>query len=438
MSAAEIVLTAPWIIPIRPSGAVLRDHAIVVRSDRIIDVLPQCEVQSKYPEFLVEHFASHALIPGLVNAHTHAAMNLLRGIADDRPLMDWLNNHIWPLEKMWVGEEFVQDGVDLAIAEMLRGGVTSFNDMYFFPEVTSRRAIHSGIRAKIGLIVVDFPTSWARNPEEYFTKGLAVKDDYQHHPNLSFAFAPHAPYTVSDEPLSRIGTLAHEMDIPIHIHLHETQDEIRQSLEVHGMRPIERLRRLDLLGPQLMAVHMTQLEDDEIALILESGVSVIHCPESNLKLGSGFCPVSRLLKEGINIGLGTDGAASNNDLDLFGEMRTAALLAKGLTGDASTVPAESALEMATLGGAKALGLDDKTGSLESGKLADITAIRLDLIETQPLFHPISDLVYSASRHQVTDVWVGGRRLLKARKLTTLDEHDLLMRVEYWRERLSNS
>lgn len=438
MPAAEIVLTAPWIIPIRPSGAILRDYAILVRGHRIGDLLPLSEVPARYPKVPIESFPAHALIPGLVNAHTHAAMTLLRGIADDLPLMTWLNDHIWPIEKQWVCESFVADGVDLAIAEMIRGGITCFNDMYFFSETTCQRVIQSGIRASIGMVVVDFPTAWASCADEYLQKGLAVKNDYQHHPNLSFALAPHAPYTVSDEPLIQIRNLSRELDLPIHMHLHETRDEITQSLQSHGVRPLERLRQLELLSPRLMAVHMTQLEPREIDWVLEHGIQVIHCPESNLKLGSGFCPLARLVDQGASVALGTDGAASNNDLDLLGEMRTAALLAKGISGDPSCIPAETALEMATLQGAKALGIGDVTGSLEPGKMADITAIRLDGLETQPLYHPIAEIVYSASRHQVSDVWVGGKRLLSQRQLTTIDTVDLRGRVRQWGERLSNS
>lgn len=431
----DTLLTARWIIPVEPDGLVLENHALALSGGRIADLLPAAEARAQYPEAVEESFPGHALIPGFVNAHTHAAMALLRGVADDKPLMEWLTDHIWPLEQQWVGEAFVRDGTDLALAEMIRGGVTCFNDMYFFPEVTARRASLCGMRAVAGMILVDFPSAWASGPEEYLSKGLALHDEWRHDPLVTTAFAPHAPYSVSDEPLLRARTLAAELDRPVHMHLHETADEVEQSRKQYGMRPIKRLQQLDLLGPSLVAVHMTQLADDEIALIARSGASVVHCPESNLKLASGFCPVAKLVQAGVNVAIGTDGAASNNDLDVMGEMRMAALLAKAVSGDASAIPAHTALRMATLNGAKALGLDGETGSLEIGKSADITAIRLDGIETQPLFHPISDLVYAASRHQVSDVWVAGRRLLKGRALTTLNSEEICRKAAGWREKL---
>lgn len=435
MLAAQHLLSARWIIPVEPNSVVLEHHALVIRDGRILEILPSDEARRRYPDAHSEDFPDHTLIPGLINAHTHAAMSLMRGIADDRPLMEWLTDHIWPLEQKWMGETFVREGSDLAMAEMIRGGITCFNDMYFFPEVTAQQAIRCGMRAVLGMILVDFPSAWASGPAEYLEKGLSLRDEHLNNPLVSFAFAPHAPYSVSDEPLLRIATLAAELDLPIHMHLHETADEIEQSRQHYGMRPISRLKQLELLGPGYIAVHMTQLTDQEITLLARTGASVVHCPESNLKLASGFCPVARLLGAGVNVAIGTDGAASNNDLDVMGEMRMAALLAKAVSGDASAVPAHTALRMATLNGAKALGLESEIGSLEAGKWADITAVRLDRIETQPMFNPVSDLVYAASRHQVSDVWVGGRRLLRNRELTTLDIADISHKARLWREKL---
>ena len=260
-----------------------------------------------------------------------------RGNADDLPLMEWLEQHIWPLERRYAGEAFVRDGTDLALAEMLRGGVTCFNDMYFFPEVTARQVIKSGMRATLGMILVDFPTAYADGVDEYLSKGLALYDSLRDDPLVHAAFAPHAPYTVSDEPLARMRTLAEELGCPIHMHLHETADEVRQGRASHGMSPLKRLGQLDLLSPQFIAVHMTQLDAADVDYFARCGGSVVHCPESNLKLASGFCPVAKLLAAGINVALGTDGPASNNDLDVLGEMKTAALLAKGVAGDARAV-----------------------------------------------------------------------------------------------------
>jgi 5-methylthioadenosine/S-adenosylhomocysteine deaminase len=376
-------------------------------------------------------------LPGLINSHTHAAMTLMRGIADDLHLMDWLQNHIWPLEQKWMSEAFVRDGTDLAIAEMIMGGTTCFNDMYFYPEITAGQAIQHGIRASIGLIVIDFPTVWAENSEEYIEKGLALHDQLRHQPLISTAFAPHAPYTVSDEPLQKIRTFADELELPITMHVHETRHEVEEAREKNGQRPLQRLHELGLINPSFLAVHMTQLTDDEISLFAQSGAHIVHCPESNLKLASGFCPVAKCIAAGINVALGTDGAASNNDLDMFGEMRTAALLGKAVAGDASAVPAMTALRMATINGAKALGLDNEIGSLSIGKSADVIAIDLSCLETQPLYCPISQIVYAASRQQVTDLWVAGKRLLKQRQLTTINLGDLKLKIAEWQQRLAS-
>jgi 5-methylthioadenosine/S-adenosylhomocysteine deaminase len=420
MKSIDTLLHARWIIPVEGEKNCLEQHSIAIHDERILDILPTREAQQNYRAQSEHVYSQHALIPGLVNAHTHAAMSLFRGIADDLALMDWLENHIWPAEAKWVNEEFVQLGTELATAEMLRSGTTCFNDMYFFPDVAARAASKAGIRATVGLIVLDFPTIWARDANEYIDKGLEVHDIYRNDELINTAFAPHSPYTVSNEPLEKIRMLADELDRPVHMHVHETAYEVDESIKNTGMRPFERLASIDMVSPNLVAVHMTQLENEEIAQLASAGSHVVHCPESNLKLASGFCPVGKLLNAGVNVALGTDGAASNNDLDMFSEMRTAALLAKGVSGDATVVPAHRALEMATLNGAKALGLDKKTGSLTPGKFADIVAINFDTIEATPVYDPVSHLVYCCNREQVSDVWVAGKHVMKDRILTTLD------------------
>ncbi len=435
---ADSIIHAGWIIPVEPDQTVLKHHSLVIRHGLILDILPTRQCQQKYSANIEDCLLNHILVPGFVNTHTHAAMNLLRGYADDLPLMQWLSEHIWPAEKQWVDYEFVQQGTELAIAEMLRSGTTTFNDMYFFPDAAAKAVHQTGIRAVMGLIIIDFPSAWAQDSEEYLHKGLEVHEQYRHHPLISTTLAPHAPYTVGDESLQRVKTYAAELDIPIHIHLHETRDEVEQAVKNSGARPIERLRQLDLLSPRLLAVHMTQLQDDEIQLLKEHEVNVIHCPESNLKLASGFCQVHSLLERSINVAIGTDGAAANNDLDMLGEMRSAALLSKAVAQDAAAVPAFTALKMATLNGAIALGLDTITGSLVNGKAADITAIELNSIESLPLYNPVSQLVYSSCRDQVTDVWVQGKHLLNKRRLTTLDEQQLLITVEHWQNKILNT
>ncbi len=431
----DTLITARWIIPVIPA-TVLNDHAIAIRDGKIVAILPAAEATATYTATQVIDYPQHALLPGFINAHTHAAMNLLKGIADDLPLDTWLQDHIWPAEARWLSETFVRDGTNLAIAEMIRSGTTTFNDMYLFPDIAAECAARAGIRAAIGIVVIDFPTPWARDADEYLSKGLALRDSLKGDALITIQLAPHAPYTVADGPLAQVATLANELDLPVHIHLHETSTEVSQAIEKTGIRPIERLRDLGLLGPNLLAVHMTALDDDDIALAAQYNINVVHCPESNLKLASGICPVTALQDAGINVALGTDGAASNNDLDMLGEMRTAALLAKGNRGDAARMTAHEALEMATINGARALGIGDRCGSLEVGKAADLIAVDMDTIETTPHYDPVSALVYSCSRSQISDSWVGGRQLMKNRLLTTLDEAELLQAARQWQQRIT--
>ena len=430
------LLNARWIVPVEPEGLILDHHALAIQDGRILAILPREEAAARFSAGICLNLDRHVLIPGLINAHTHASMTLLRGLADDLPLPSWLREHIWPAEARWVNPEFVRDGTRLAIAEMLRGGVTCFNDMYFFPETTAAVARDCGMRACVGLIALDFPTAYARDFDEYLNKGLELHARLQTDPLVRTAFAPHAPYTVSAPALERIGQLAADLELPVHIHVHETAAEVAQFQARHGCRPLARLEQLGLLSPRLLAVHMTQLEAAEIERLARAGVHVAHCPESNLKLASGFCPTARLDAAGVNVALGTDGAASNNDLDLLGELRTAALLGKGVAGDAAALPAARMLRMATLNGARALGLAGETGSLEPGKAADVVAVNLGLPETEPVYQPVSQLVYAAGRHQVSDVWVAGRRLLADRRLTTLDPDEAVRRARDWRRKIA--
>lgn len=430
----DLLVRPRWVVPVEPCGVVLENHAVAVKDGRIVALVDQRKAGGFRARQTVE-LPEHALIPGLVNAHTHSPMSLLRGIADDLPLMEWLQEHIWPAEQTWVGPDFVADGTALALAEMIQGGITCFSDMYFFPDAVAQTVHAAGMRARVGLVVVEFPSPWARDAQDYLRKGLAVHDAWKNDPLIGTVLAPHAPYTVDDATLQHIQVLADELDIGIQMHLHETNGEIALGEEKFGMRPIARLEKVGLLNPALQAVHMTQLTPEEIAQCAEAGVNVIHCPESNLKLAAGFCPVTELLAAGVNVALGTDGAASNNDLDMLGEMRTAALLAKGVSGDPAAVPATTALRMATLNGATALGLGHEVGSLEPGKAADMTAIRMDTTSTLPMYSLYSQLVYSTHRGQVSDVWVAGRRLLENAKLTTIDETEVLSRARYWGARI---
>ena len=434
--SCDLLIEAGWVVPVLPHGVILEDHAVAVSGSCIVAVLPTAEARARFEAKVTVSRPDGALTPGLVNAHAHNPMALLRGVADDMPLKAWLQQHIWPIEAAVIGPDFVADGVTLAIAEMLRGGTTCCNENYFYPDVQAATYKRHGFRARVGLPVIDFPTAWAGSDDEYFERAGEVHDAWRGDALVDTAFAPHAPYTVSDANFERIRMLADQLDIPVHLHLHETAQEVRQSVEQHGQRPIARIDRLDLFNDRLIAVHMTQLTEAEIHLCAERGVSVAHCPESNLKLASGFCPACALQRAGVNLAIGTDGCASNNDLDMFGETRTAALLAKAVANDAAGFDAFSALRAATLGGAKALGWDDRIGSIEPGKQADLACIDLSSLETQPLHHVVSQLVYATGRHQVSDVWIAGARRLRERELVDMDSAAIVANARQWRERIA--
>lgn len=432
----DLLVEAGWVVPVEPHGVVLEGHAVAVRDGAIVALLPVAEARARFAAAEVVSRPDGVLIPGLVNAHTHNPMTLLRGVADDLPLQEWLQGHIWPIEAAVIAPDFVADGIALSIAEMLRGGTTCANENYFFPDVQAATYRRHGFRARVGLPVIDFPTAWARSDDEYFDKAGEVHDQWRDDALVATAFAPHAPYTVSDANFERIRMLADQLDVPVHLHLHETAHEVEESQRKFGQRPIARMDRLGLVNDRLVAVHMTQLTGGEIALCAQRGASVVHCPESNLKLASGFCPASDLVRAGVNLAIGTDGCASNNDLDMFGETRTAALLAKAVARDAAALDAATALRAATLGGAKALGFDQRTGSIEAGKQADLAIVDMAQVETQPLHHVVSQLVYATGRQQVTDVWIAGRPKLRERRLVDMDEQALVANARQWRQRIA--
>lgn len=431
---ADTLIHPGWIVPVLPRGTVLENHSLAITGDRISALLPRSEAAAISARRVLE-LPGHALLPGLVNAHGHAAMSLLRGFADDLPLMPWLEQHIWPAEAAHVSADFVRDGAELAIAEMIRSGTTTFSDMYFFPDACAETAQRLGMRCQITFPVLDFPTVWARDADEYISKGLALRDAVKHSKLVTVGFGPHATYTVSEPNLLKVATLAAELDAAVQIHLHETRGEVLLAVERTGERPLDSLHRLGLLGPRTQCVHMTDLGDQDIALLAASGAHVVHCPQSNMKLASGSCPVSKLLARGVNVALGSDSAASNNDLNLFGEMQSAALLAKLRDQDAAALPAFEALALATINGARALGLEDRIGSLETGKLADLIAVDLSQPETQPLYHPLSQLVYACNGSQVSHSWIGGVLVMEARQLTQIDLGALAARTGAWRDRI---
>ena len=432
----DLLINSRWIIPVVPENRVFENCALAIDQQKIVGIYPQAEAQSKFDPLAVVDLDDHILMPGLVNAHGHAAMSLLRGYADDLPLQPWLEEHIWPVEARVLSAEFVADGTNLAMAEMIKTGTTCFADMYFFADTVAEQVQRSGMRSQIGFTVFDFPTAGGKDPDDYIHKGLQLRDIYKGDGLIKIACAPHAPYTVGDETMRRIATYANELDMPVHIHCHETAQEVADSLKLYGCRPLQRLDDLGVLLPQTQLVHMTQIDDSDIRLIQDNNCHVVHCPESNLKLASGFCPVGKLIDAGVNVALGTDGAASNNDLDLFGELKTAALLAKAVADDASVLDAHAALRMATINGAKALGWDDQIGSLEAGKSADMIAVEISSLSQKPLYNPASQLVYSNAGSQVTHSWVAGKALLRERSLVTLDEDNLIRRADAWRNQIS--
>ena len=432
----DLLLLPTWLVPVEPAGVVLKDHGVGIRDGRIVFIGPRAQAL-KLVATQTRELPDMLLSPGLINAHGHAAMTLFRGMADDLPLMTWLQDHIWPAEGKWVDEDFVRDGTNLAIAEQIKGGITCFSDMYFYPKVASECVHNSGIRAQIAIPILDFPIPGASNADESLRQAVEMFADLKFHPRIKIAFGPHAPYTVGDENLEKIRVIADELDAAIHMHVHETAFEVHQAVEQNAERPVARLARLGLLGPRFQAVHMTQISDDDLAMLVESNSSVIHCPESNLKLASGFCPVERLWQAGVNVAVGTDGAASNNDLDLLGETRTAALLAKAVAGSATALDAHRALRMATLNGARALGIESDTGSIEIGKAADLVAFDLSGLAQQPVYDPVSQLIYATGRDCVKHLWVGGKQLLDDRRLTRLDEQQLCATARAWGQRISS-
>ncbi|MFK7829262.1 MAG: TRZ/ATZ family hydrolase [Congregibacter sp.] len=432
---ADFLIKPGWLVTMEPGAPIYEDRLIAIKDDRIVG-LPRVEEASTWQCEESLDLPEHALLPGLINAHGHAAMSLLRGFADDLPLMPWLEQHIWPAENAHVSAEFVRDGSSLAMAEMLLSGTTTFSDMYFYPDIVADLCIDTGMRAQLASPIFDFPTLWGSGAEDYISKALELRDDYKNQSRLQVAFGPHAPYTVSRSNLEKVATFAAELDMPVQIHLHETTGEVLAAVEAEGQRPIDTLLEAGLLGPRTQCVHMTDLGQQDIDTLAASGAQVVHCPQSNMKLASGTCPVNRLLEAGINVALGTDGAASNNDLNLFNEMHSAALLAKLSTGDATVMPASSALHMATLGGARALGLEAEIGSIRVGKQADLIAVDLSGPATQPLYNPLSQLVYACTGGEVTHSWVAGQPLMRGRRLLTLDLAEILTRARYWRDKIS--
>lgn len=435
---ASIIISASWIFTSNSEGQLLSDYSIVIENDKIIDLVPQDKVFDEYEANDTYQLTDHILIPGLINTHTHAAMSLFKGFADDLSLQDWLNDYIWPAEKEFINSSFVKDGSILALSEMIKSGVTTFNDMYFFPDATAEAVKELGVRSNIGLVVLDFPTNYATDPEDYLLKGFEFRDKWRNEELITTSIAPHAPYSVSDEAFTLINTYSEELSINIHTHLHETQWEIEDSIEKYGITPVQRLNNLGIIGPSLMAVHCVHLNDQDMATLAKNKVSIVHNPSSNMKLGSGIADIAKMLKQNLNISLGTDSSASNNRLDIMEEMRLAALLIKGSTKSPESFSANEAIKMATINGAKALGLESIIGSIEKNKKADLVAIDLNSIENQPIYNPLTTLVYSSSRSDVSYVWIDGEIKFKDKKLVKIDEERIIQLAKKWQRKLKKT
>ena len=431
----DLMIEAKWIVILDDDSPLLEHHAVAVRSGLIVDLLSIADSRERYQAKETVCLDDHVLIPGLINLHTHAAMSLMRGIADDLPLMVWLNDHIWPTERAVVMEDYVKDASLHACAEMLAGGVTCFNDMYFYPKATAAAVNQAGMRACLGLFVSEFATKYAVDADDYLQKGFEAHDSWRGSTTISSIIAPHAPYTVTDKTFEKVVVYAEQLGLGIHTHLHETRQEIAQGLDNFGIRPIQRLSLLGLLGPGFLAAHGVHLLPQEMDLLHAHGCHIAHCPSSNLKLGSGIAPTAALLEKQVNIGLGTDGAASNNRLDMFAEMRMAALLAKGATEDPTALPAYQVLKMATINAAKALGLEDKIGSITIGKQADFAAVKLSDTEVSPCYDPISHLVYTCGREHVTHTWVAGELKYSHGIYANIEPMELKEIVKKWQPKL---
>lgn len=435
MQAVDKILYPKWLITMAGEVQALTNHAVVIQQNKIQDVLPSHEAMLQYNAKQSITLADHALLPGFINAHTHSPMSLFRGMADDLPLMDWLHQHIWPAEAKWLSPAFVRVGTELAIAEMISCGTTCFNEFYFFAEDIIATAKKTGLRCVMNSTLFNGSNAYGSSENEFFEKAIDVFAKEQH-PLITIGIGPHSPYAVSKDYLIKVRDFAEQHALPVTMHVHETQAEIAICQEKYNRRPIDFLQNIGLLSTHFQAVHCTHLNDDDIKQLLNNHCHIIHCPESNLKLASGLCKVDRLLNTGLNVAIGTDGPVSNNDLDMISEMRTAAMIGKLENLDPTAVNATTVLQMATVNGAKALGLENSIGSIVAGKQADIIAINLKALNTQPIYDPISQIVYAANAKQVSDVWVAGKQLLKNHQLTTIDTTVLFDHVEQWQKEIA--
>lgn len=435
MTRVDHIICGDYVLPMDQSLAVIEKGAVAIKGNSILDVGSSEELSGKY---LTDHMVSgegRAVLPGFINTHTHAAMVYFRGIADDLPLHEWLNHHIWPAENSWLSAPFISDAVELACLEMLKGGITTYNDMYFFEHAAGESSKRIGMRAVLGSGILDFPSVSAQSADEYLENAKQFIKDWNGDELITPCIAPHALYTCGPETLKKAKTLAEIMDVPLHIHLSETQWEVGEVMARYHKRPVEYLADLGFLDESVLAAHCIWLHDHEIDLLAKHKVGVSHCMESNLKLASGFAPVVSMLTAGIKVSFGTDGAASNNDLSILSEMSTTAKVHKALSNDPTVLDAKTALLMATRWGAEVLGLGNLVGSIERGKSADIIVMDIDKPHLTPIYNIYSHIVYAAMESDVEAVMVNGKMVMNDRELLTLDEEDILRKARKWRDKI---
>jgi 5-methylthioadenosine/S-adenosylhomocysteine deaminase len=434
----DLILTNGTVLPLSPDSAPITEGALAVANGWIIALGPKAQIGRSFEARQTIDARGGLIMPGLVNAHTHAPMALFRGLADDLPLKVWLEEYIFPAEARWVDPDFVYWGALLACAEMIRSGTTTLGDGYFFEEQVARAVQQAGMRAILGQGILDFPTPDSPSPAESLEKAEAFLQQNKATSLIRPALFPHSLYTCSPGRLKQCRDLADRYGVPMIIHLAETQVELQEIYQKYGKSPVNHMESLGLLSSSLIAGHCVWLSETEMDLLARRGVKVVHNPESNMKLASGVAPVPELLARGVPVGLGTDGCASNNNQDIFQEMDTAAKLHKVHRLDPTVMPSDVVLQMATLGGAKVLDLDKEIGSLEVGKKADIITLELNRPHLQPIYNFASHLVYSATGADVRDVIIEGRLVMQDRKLLTLDEEKILYKAREWNSKIANS
>lgn len=435
MQSVDFILCGDYILTMNDYMDVITDGAIAVDGDRIVDLDKKTEILRKYTSKRTVEGRNRVLLPGLINTHTHAAMVYFRGLADDLPLKEWLEGHIWPAENHWLGPEFISDATELACLEMLKAGITTYNDMYFFGSSAALSAKKIGMRAVLGAGILDFPSASAKNAEEYLLNAENFSKEWKGDELIIPSIAPHAVYTCSSETFKKAKRLAERLGLYLHIHLSETEWEVKDSLSRFGKRPVEYLYDIGFLDSNVLAAHCVWLSDNEINIISEMKVGVSHCIESNLKLASGIAPVVKLINSNVKVSFGTDSAASNNDLNILGEMSTASKVHKAINNDPTVLDSKTVVKMATRWAAEVLGISDKIGTIEKGKIADVISINLKSPHLVPLYDIYSHIVYAAQPSDIEMVMVNGKMVVNNGRLLTADEDEILSKALRWGERI---